>query len=89
MNDPQLKEFKRNLRDGNQKDSVTLALSANKKSAQCDGTIGGLPAKGTLDATALDVDPSVQPVQLERFGEYVSVAEVHRLDLETKYVSPC
>jgi hypothetical protein len=89
MNDPQLKEFKRNLRDGNQKDSVTLAISANKKSAQCDGTIGGLPAKGMLDATGLAVDASVQPAQLERFGEYVSVVEVHRLELETKYVLPC
>ena len=89
MKDPQLADFKRKLRDSRPKDEVTLVLSADKKSAQFAGTIGGLPAKGMLDANALAVDASVQPAQLTRFGEYVSVVEVHRLDLETKYVSPC
>jgi len=89
MIDPQLADFKRKLRDSRPKDAVTLVISADKKSAQFDGTIGGLPAKGTLDATALAVDPSVQPVQLERVGEYVSVIDVHKLDLEKKYESPC
>jgi hypothetical protein len=63
-------------------------LSADKKSALFAGTIGGMPAKGELDSSSLDVDPSVQPVQLERFGEYVSVVDFHRADVEKKWESP-
>lgn len=89
MKDLQLADFKRNLRNDRPKDEVTLVISADRKSAQFAGTIGGLPAKGMVDASTLAVDPSVQPAQLTRFGEYVSVVEVHRLDLETKYETPC
>jgi hypothetical protein len=89
MKDPQLADFKRKLRDSRPKDEVTLVLSADKKSAQFAGTIGGLPAKGMLDATGLAVDASVQPAQLERFGEYVSVIEIHKADLKNEWVSPC
>ena len=89
MKDPQITEFKRKLRDSRPKDEVTLVLSADKNKVLFAGTIGGIPAKGVLDATSLSVDPSVQPAQLERFGEYVSVIEIHKEDLKNKWVSPC
>ena len=47
-----------------------------------------MPAKGTLHASAMIVDPSAQPVQLERFGEYISVIDVHKLDLERRANCP-
>ncbi len=88
MKDPQLAEFKRELRDSRPKDAVTLVISADKKTALFAGTIGGMPARGVLDTTSLSVDPSVLPAQLERFGEYVSVIEIHKADLKDEWFSP-
>ena len=89
MKDPQLADFKRKLRDSRPKDDVTLVLTADRKKALFAGTIGGMPARGVLDATSLSVDPLVLPAQLERFGEYVSVIEIHKADLKNEWVSPC